>query len=79
MDTELHAALEEAIGDLPEDLHDVFLLRERDELSNQQTADELGLTVPAVKSRLHRARVQLRNRLGNFFSARSGRGDPQGG
>jgi RNA polymerase sigma-70 factor (ECF subfamily) len=79
MDTELHTALEEAIGDLPEDLHDVFLLRERDELSNQQTADELGLTVPAVKSRLHRARVQLRNRLGKFFYARSGRGDPQGG
>jgi RNA polymerase sigma-70 factor (ECF subfamily) len=78
MDTELRAALEEAIGDLSEDLQAVFLLREQDKLSNQQTADELKLTVPAVKSRLHRARVELRNRLGEFFSVRSGGDDPQG-
>jgi RNA polymerase sigma-70 factor (ECF subfamily) len=79
MNSELNEALNEAIMELPDDLQAVFFSREYDGLSNQQTADRLGLSVPAVKSRLHRARVDLRNRLGEHFASRSGRGPAENG
>src|SRR6266699_2120291 len=46
----------------------VFLLRDFEELSTQETADALGISVPAVKSRLLRARLKLREKLNRHFS-----------
>ena len=45
----------------------VFVLRDIDELSTEDTADALGLSIPAVKSRLLRARLQLREKLTRHF------------
>jgi RNA polymerase sigma-70 factor (ECF subfamily) len=63
---ELAAAIQDAILALPEELREVFVLREDAGLSNADTAEVLGLSVPAVKSRLHRARLGLRDRLRRF-------------
>ena len=48
-------------------LSGLFLLKDVDGLSNEEIAGALDLTVPAVKSRLHRARLALREKLGEFF------------
>jgi hypothetical protein len=45
----------------------VFTLRDVENLSTEETAEALGLSVPAVKSRLLRARLQLRERLSRYF------------
>ena len=45
----------------------VFVLRDIEELSTEETAEALDLSVPAVKSRLLRARLQLRDKLTRFF------------
>lgn len=65
---ETRSALERAIGRLPAEYRVVFLLRDVEGLTNEQVADTLGLTVAAVKSRLHRARLVLREELAQFFS-----------
>jgi RNA polymerase sigma-70 factor (ECF subfamily) len=70
IDDETRGAMEEAIGSLPTDLRTVFLLRDIEELSNAQVAEALDCTVPAVKSRLHRARLLLRDRLNRYFTGR---------
>lgn len=57
-----------AIDELPDTLRVVFVLRDLEGLSTQQTADELGLSVPAVKTRLMRARLALRERLSKYFA-----------
>jgi hypothetical protein len=49
---------------------EVFVLRDIEELSTQETAETLGLTLPAVQARLHRARLQLRVTLGPILSCR---------
>ena len=64
---ELGRAIDTAVKALPEDYRTVFLLKDVDGLSNEEIAEALGLTVPAVKSRLHRARLALREKLGDFF------------
>ena len=46
----------------------VFVLRDVEELSNSEVAEILDLSVAAVKSRLHRARLKVRNRLVTHFS-----------
>jgi RNA polymerase sigma-70 factor (ECF subfamily) len=69
MSAELGAAIQKAVGQLPEDYRTVFLLKDVDGLSNEDIASALDLTVPAVKSRLHRARLALREKLGEFFEA----------
>ena len=46
----------------------MFVLRDVEELSNSEVADILDLSVAAVKSRLHRARLKVRNRLATYFS-----------
>ena len=48
----------------------VFLLRDIEELSTQETAEVLGLTPGAVKVRLHRARLALREQLADYFEGR---------
>lgn len=64
---ELGTAIDGAVKALPEDYRTVFLLKDVDGLSNEEIASALDLTVPAVKSRLHRARLALREQLGEFF------------
>ncbi len=59
--------INEAIEKLPEEYRSVLVLRDVEEFSNQEVADMLGLSIPAVKSRLHRARLYLRKKLGDFF------------
>ena len=55
----LHGVLQE----LPEEYRVVFTLRDIDELTNAEVAEILDLSIPAVKSRLHRSRLYLRDRL----------------
>jgi RNA polymerase sigma-70 factor (ECF subfamily) len=64
---ELNDILTGAIDDLAPIYRTVFTLRDVDGLSTEETAEVLELTVPAVKSRLLRARLQLRDKLTRFF------------
>jgi RNA polymerase sigma-70 factor (ECF subfamily) len=73
LDSELDTVLREGVDLLPEDDREVFVKRDIVGLSNQEVAEELGLTVAAVKSRLHRARMKLRDRLNRYFSDRLSR------
>lgn len=59
--------MQQAIEDLSPSLRAVFQLRDIDELSTQETADILGIKPAAVKVRLHRARLALRERLAHYF------------
>ena len=65
---ELRSHLKEAIEALPEDYKQIFILRDVDGLSNQEVGEIVGLSIPAVKSRLHRSRLMLRKQLQNFYS-----------
>ena len=65
--TELSDILSEVIGDLDPSFRIVFQLRDIEELSTEETAETLGLSVPAVKSRLLRARLKLRQKLNKYF------------
>jgi len=64
---ELRVLLDEAIQSLKPSFRTVFQLRDVEELSTEETAEALGLSVAAVKSRLLRARLQLRERLTRQF------------
>lgn len=64
---EARSALEGGIARLPDAYRIVVLLRDVEGLSSEDTADTLGLTVAAVKSRLHRARLVLRQELAGRF------------
>jgi len=64
---ELAEILRKTIQGLPHGFRIVFVLRDVDGLSTEETAETLGLSVPAVKSRLLRARLQLRERLSRYF------------
>jgi RNA polymerase sigma-70 factor (ECF subfamily) len=55
------------VESLPPIFRTVFVLRDMDQLSTEETADVLQLSVPAVKSRLLRARLQLREKLSKYF------------
>ncbi len=65
---EARAEMRAAIDALPESLRVVFVLRDIEGLSTRETADALGLSVPAVKTRLMRARLALRERLSAYFA-----------
>jgi RNA polymerase sigma-70 factor (ECF subfamily) len=62
-----------AIAELPESLRSAFVLRDIQGLSGAETAEVLGISVQAVKNRLHRARLRLRDRLSTYFVERSDR------
>ena len=64
---ELGQILDEAVEGLRPAFRTVFVLRDIEELSTEETAEALGISVPAVKSRLLRARLQLREKLTRFF------------
>jgi RNA polymerase sigma-70 factor (ECF subfamily) len=69
---ELKEILGKTIQGLPAGFRTVFVLRDVEGLSTEETAEALGLSVPAVKSRLLRARLQLRERLNKYFKRRTG-------
>ncbi len=63
------AAVNRAIDALPDRYRAVLVLRDVEELSNEEAADALGESVASVKSRLHRARMALREQLTRSFTA----------
>jgi RNA polymerase sigma-70 factor (ECF subfamily) len=65
--TELRGILDAAIAELDPNYRIVFQLRDIEELSTEETADALDISVPAVKSRLLRARLRLRQKLDRIF------------
>ncbi|MGD8626986.1 MAG: sigma-70 family RNA polymerase sigma factor, partial [Anaerolineae bacterium] len=67
---EAREEMDRAIAALPETLRSAFVLRDIQGLSGAETAEVLGITVQAVKSRLHRARLRLRERLSGYFAER---------
>jgi RNA polymerase sigma-70 factor (ECF subfamily) len=67
VNNEIREALESAINKLPDDYRAVFILRDIDGLSNKEVGEILDLSIPAVKSRLHRSRLMLRRRLRRFY------------
>jgi len=69
LSAERRRVLEQAIDALPPDYKAVVVLRDVEGLSNQEVAEILGATVLAVKSRLHRARLALRERLAAYLEA----------
>jgi RNA polymerase sigma-70 factor (ECF subfamily) len=73
--SELRQILVKTIDELPPSLRVVFVLQDLEGLSTDQTAEALDLSQSAVKSRLWRARLQLRERLNQYFgkSAESAR------
>ena len=77
LDAETRQIMQEGIDRLPEDLRTVFVLRDVESLSNAEVAEVLDLSVAAVKSRLHRARISLRDRLDRYFKNKMTRRDRQ--
>ncbi|HET7259495.1 MAG TPA: sigma-70 family RNA polymerase sigma factor [Candidatus Acidoferrum sp.] len=65
--TEMREILSSVIEELEPEYRMVFVLRDIEELSTEDTASVLGLSVPAVKSRLLRARLKLRQKLNRYF------------
>ena len=70
--SESRAALDRAVQRLPETLRIVFILRDIEALSIQETSQALGLSETAVKTRLLRARLRLREELSSYFGERLG-------
>ncbi len=68
LDHELRRAIEHATSLLPDDHRTVFLLKDLEGLSYEEIAESTGTTIPAVKSRLHRARLALREAIEAFYS-----------
>ena len=71
---ELADILRKTIQGLPPGFRVVFVLRDVEGLSTEETAETLGLSIPAVKSRLLRARLQLRERLSRYFRRKRAQG-----
>ncbi len=67
LDDELKEHIEKSLQALPEKYRIVFVLREREGLSGEDVAEAVGISVAAVKSRLHRARLFLRKELSEYY------------
>jgi RNA polymerase sigma-70 factor (ECF subfamily) len=65
---ELRRHIQSAADALPEIYRTVFLLRDVEGLSTEETGEILGISVPTVKTRLHRARIALRDAITNYFN-----------
>ncbi len=72
-DQEIRSILRQAIEKLPEQYRMVFILRDVNGLSNQEASQILKLSIPAVKSRLHRSRIMLRKKLFRYYLEFSGK------
>jgi RNA polymerase sigma-70 factor (ECF subfamily) len=66
---ELRHVLEDAIAGLPADYRTALVLHDIEGLSNPDIAETLGISLPAVKSRVHRSRLFLRHRLAEYMKA----------
>lgn len=71
LDAELRKAIDDASSRLPEEYRQVFLLRDVEGLSYEEIAQATGASVPAIKSRLHRARLALRAAIDRFYADRA--------
>ena len=69
LQSELKEELETAIGELPEIYRSVILLRDVEELTTEETAQVLDVNVDVVKTRLHRARLAVRQKLDKYLRA----------
>lgn len=65
--SEMQSILAGVIEQLEPEFRVPFVLRDIEELSTRETADLMGISVPAVKSRLLRARLKLREKLNRYF------------
>jgi RNA polymerase sigma-70 factor (ECF subfamily) len=72
MSKEARQHLTDAAVRLPQSLRVVFLLRDIEAMSTQETAEVLGMTETAVKTRLSRARMRLREDLSGYFGEKTG-------
>ena len=70
MSEEARESLDRAVDSLPASLRVIFLLREIEGLSTRDTAEVLNLSEAAVKTRLSRARLKLREDLSSYFGER---------
>jgi RNA polymerase sigma-70 factor (ECF subfamily) len=70
LNREVQDQIQAAIEAAPSNLRVVFALRELEGLSTTETAEVLGLSEEAVKTRLHRGRLWLRQRLSRYFAER---------
>ncbi len=68
LNEELRQVMDAAIARLPETLRAAFVLRDIEGLSTAETAEALGISESAAKVRLHRARLQLREALSEYFA-----------
>ena len=66
-DSELGDRLWEGVAMLPDDMKAAVVLRDMEELSNAEAAEVIGISVAALKSRLHRGRVLLRKHLDEYL------------
>jgi len=64
---ELREILDAALAELPPDYRTALVLHDVEGLSNPDVAETLGISLPAVKSRVHRSRLFLRQRLAHYF------------
>jgi RNA polymerase sigma-70 factor (ECF subfamily) len=69
IETELKSVLSAAIDELPTDHRTAFVLHDVEGLSNPEIAQTLRLNLGTVKSRVHRARLFLRRRLGDYMGS----------
>lgn len=64
----LKDAIQKAVDELPPDYKPVVVLRDMEGMPNEEVSESLGISVPAVKSRLHRGRMMLRERLAKYMA-----------
>jgi RNA polymerase sigma-70 factor, ECF subfamily len=67
LEDELGRAIQAATDSLPEGYREVFLLKDVEGLSYEEISEMVGISIPAVKSRLHRARLALREAIDSFY------------
>lgn len=71
IDNELRRAIEIAAAGLADEHREVFVLKDLEGLSYEEISELTGSTIPAIKSRLHRARLSLRAAIDHFYADRS--------
>jgi RNA polymerase sigma-70 factor (ECF subfamily) len=64
---ELRRRIQKSVDELPEIYRTVFLIRDVEGLSTEETAEVLQISIPTVKTRLHRARLALRDAITRYF------------
>ena len=69
LQTELRTVLTNAINELPGDYRTAFVMHDLEGMSNPEIAETLHISLPAVKSRVHRSRLLLRQRLAQYMAA----------